>query len=143
PLHVPAEISTAVPPSQYPDSVVGRRPITPAVHVCGPGGRVAVARDRSEVGARVEPAARFERALGGERETRVSGDDRPLGRLATEGAARSYSVLIPLAYPSGEAAGVLEVTQDLGPIASDMALARWMIVLIVVAVSAVLVGLTA
>ncbi|HLV11087.1 MAG TPA: bifunctional diguanylate cyclase/phosphodiesterase [Trueperaceae bacterium] len=142
-LVVFAEIANAVPAWQYFDTVVGRNPNTLAVHVYDPEGRVVFARDRSEVGARVEPDARFERALGGERETRVSGDDRPLGRLATEGAARSYSVLIPLAYPSGEAAGVLEVTQDLGPIASDMALARWMIVLIVVAVSAVLVGLTA
>src|SRR5690606_30793282 len=67
----------------------------------------------------------------------------PSGPLPTGEASRSYGVLIPLVYPGGEVAGVLEVEHDIGPISSDMELARWMIVAIIVGVTLALVALTA
>ncbi|HEX7040761.1 MAG TPA: bifunctional diguanylate cyclase/phosphodiesterase [Trueperaceae bacterium] len=128
---------------QYFDTVVGRNPNTRSVHVYDQSGRVVYARTRSEIGTRVPRDPAFLTALGGERETRLIPMRAPLAQLAGTEAARYYSVLIPLAHRSGEPAGVLEITQDLGPIAADMALARWLIVVAVVALSVALVVLTA
>src|SRR5690606_41576180 len=81
-------------------------------------------------GGRAGRGAARQAALEGERAPRLLTEGAPLAQLAGTESAQSYSVLIPLVLRSGEPAGVLEVTQDLGPIAADMAVARWMIVLI-------------
>jgi diguanylate cyclase (GGDEF)-like protein len=127
---------------QYFDTVVGRNPNTRGVLVYDPAGRVVYARDRSLVGTVAQRDGPFMAALNGERETRLLPFEAPLAQLAGGESTRSYSVLIPLVYRSGQVAGVLEVTQDLGPIAADMALARWLIVLIVAGLCVVLAVLT-
>ncbi len=142
-LVVTAEPRSVAAAWHYFDTVLGRNPNTMGVRVLDTSGRVVFARDRDEVGTSVEQDAAFRSALGGERGTRLLPEGAPLAQLTGAEPARSYAVLIPLALRSGETAGVLEVTQDLGPIAADMALARWLIVLVCVALSVVLVGLTA
>lgn len=128
---------------QYFETVARRNPNTRGVQVYDAGGRLVFGRSGEGSGGRAGRDAALQAALEGERATRLLTEGAPLAQLAGTESAQSYSVLIPLVLRSGEPAGVLEVTQDLGPIAADMAVARWMIVLIVAGLCVVVVVLTA
>ncbi len=128
----------------YFDTVVRRNPNTVGVRVYDENGTVVYDDDDRElVGTVPTPDAELRRSLAGQRDTRLLGNEEPVGPMATGESVRSYAVLIPLVYPEGAVAGVLEVSHDLGPISSDMSLARWMIVLIIVGLSLLLIALTA
>ncbi len=128
---------------QYFDTVARRNPFTVGITVYDDALTVVYDRDRARIGSRAANDASFAAALAGGRETRLVPAREPTGPLPTGEASRSYGVLIPLVYPGGEVAGVLEVEHDIGPISSDMELARWMIVAIIVGVTLALVALTA
>lgn len=142
-LIVRGDVSDALVAWNYFDTVVSRNPNTVGVRVYDENGRVVYDDDRSLIGSSPAPDPKLVRALAGQRDTRLIGHDEPVGPMATGESVRSYAVLIPLVYPEGDVAGVLEVSHDLGPISGDMALARWMIVLSIVGLSLLLIALTA
>src|SRR5690606_18998814 len=142
-LVVRGDVADALVAWNYFDTVVSRNPNTVGVRVYDENGRVVYDDDRSLIGNTPTPDNELTRALAGQRDTRLIGNDEPVGPMATGESVRSYAVLVPLVYPEGGVAGVLEVSHDLGPISGDMALARWMIVLSIVGLSLLLIALTA
>ncbi len=142
-LVVRGDVADALVAWTYFDTVVSRNPNTVGVRVYDQTGTVVYDDDRLHIGTSPPPDLELARSLAGERQTRLLGTAEPVGPMAAGESVRSYAVLIPLVYPDGDLAGVVEVSQDLGPISGDMALARWMIVLIIVTLSLLVIAMTA
>lgn len=102
-------------------------PRTLSVRVYDATGTVVYADNSNLIGMRPAPDDALARAFAGERATRL--DNR---LMAPE--VRTYGVLVPLKV-SGFAGGAVEVIQNLGPLRSEMVVARWLVTLGVAIIS--------
>lgn len=102
-------------------------PRTLSVRVYDETGTVVYADNADLIGMRPAPDDALKRAFAGERATRL--DNRLMAPQV-----RTYGVLVPL-RASGFAGGAVEVIQNLGPLRSEMVVARWLVTLGVAIIS--------
>src|SRR5690606_10957862 len=129
-LASPAEASAKAPDTAWVPYVGYRdrfgaqllaNPRTLAVRVYDETGTVVYADNPDLIGMRPAPDDALARAFAGERATRL--DNRLLAPQV-----RTYGVLVPL-RASGFTGGAVEVVQNLGPLRSEMVVARWLVTL--------------